>query len=152
MKHFQFRSKYPRGFPPKINTQNSAPVVFRTFEDWVITQKMVNRIQLQQRQRDVRELRPTLLVFRVKLIPVFSEKNYVINFENEAGRFRITCWFDSGLTLKMLTWLPSKQLGVTVICVSPWYVYPRTHITSNMCIPSNMAAPPSPPNCLGCTK
>ena len=25
--------------------------------------------------------------------------------------------------------------GVTVICVSPWYVYPRTHIPSDMCIP-----------------
>ena len=25
--------------------------------------------------------------------------------------------------------------GVTVICVSPWYVYSRTHITSDMCIP-----------------
>ena len=29
----------------------------------------------------------------------------------------------------------SVQSGVTVICVSPWYVYPRTHITSDMCIP-----------------
>ena len=41
--------------------------------------------------------------------------------------------------------------GVTVICVSPWDVYPHTHITSDMCIPSKMAAsdmciphPPSP--------
>ena len=25
--------------------------------------------------------------------------------------------------------------GVTVICVSPLYVYPRTHIPSDMCIP-----------------
>ena len=25
--------------------------------------------------------------------------------------------------------------GVTVICVSPWYVYPRIHIPSDMCIP-----------------
>ena len=25
--------------------------------------------------------------------------------------------------------------GVTGICVSPWYVYPRTHIPSDMCIP-----------------
>ena len=24
--------------------------------------------------------------------------------------------------------------------LSQWYVYPRTHITSDMCIPSNMAA------------
>ena len=28
------------------------------------------------------------------------------------------------------------KLPVTVICVSPWYVYPRTHIPSDMCIPS----------------
>ena len=47
--------------PQKINTQNSAPVVFRTFEDRVITQKMVNRIQLQQGQRDVQELKNNCL-------------------------------------------------------------------------------------------
>ena len=59
-KHFQFRGKYPRGFPQK-NKYNSAPVVFRTFEDRVITQKMVNRIQLQQGQRDVQELKNNCL-------------------------------------------------------------------------------------------
>ena len=30
--------------------------------------------------------------------------------------------------------------GVAVIFVPPWYVYLRTHITSDMCTPSNMAA------------
>ena len=33
------------------------------------------------------------------------------------------------------SWTITQKSVVTVICVSPWYVYPRTHIPSDMCIP-----------------
>ena len=32
-------------------------------------------------------------------------------------------------------WSSTSGTGVTVICVSPWCVCPRTHITSDMCFP-----------------
>ena len=44
-------------------------------------------------------------------------------------------WHLLKTSLKTLFLVPASQW-----CVSPWYVYPHTHITSDMCIPSNMAA------------
>ena len=51
----------------------------------------------------------------------------------------IDCCLWSLKTMKRLRQRDSSYLhntsGVTVICVSPCYVYPHTHIPSDMCIP-----------------
>ena len=56
-------------------------------------------------------------------------------------RFKIYAYFlgntmkFSNNSLHILTDIIINSAAVTVICVSPWYVYPHTHITSDMCIP-----------------
>ena len=39
------------------------------------------------------------------------------------------------LSWNFVTKTSEQRPDVTVICVSPWYVHPRTHIPSDMCIP-----------------
>ena len=36
---------------------------------------------------------------------------------------------------KKCFWRRKKNTGVTVVCVSPWYVYSHTHMPGDMCIP-----------------
>ena len=46
--------------------------------------------------------------------------------------------FKAAMFCPSIAWLPMQiklRAGVAVICVPPWYVYPRTHITSDMCTP-----------------
>ena len=67
---------------------------------------------------------------------------------NEVSGHEIA-WFDPYLTnyLPTATWILSNNSRKAL---SQWYVYPRTHIPSDMCIPSNMAASdmciPHPPS------